>query len=104
MVPWFFVTALRAVVVGLVLAANGVVATPGFKSSASPGHNSLDVCLSDALFPEQTLGIGLSIPTSRRSRNAKRPCSTTSLCTIQLITKIRITKFMLVPYLAPISL
>jgi hypothetical protein len=44
MVPWFFVTALRAVVVGLVLAANGVVATPGFKSSASPGHNSLDVC------------------------------------------------------------
>ncbi|KAJ6140241.1 hypothetical protein N7471_006727 [Penicillium samsonianum] len=44
MVTWSFTTALRAVGVGLLLAANGAVATQGFKSSASPGYNSIDVC------------------------------------------------------------
>ncbi|KAJ5647453.1 hypothetical protein N7490_003825 [Penicillium lividum] len=44
MVTWSITTALTAVGVGLLLAVNGAVATPGFKSSASPGYNSADVC------------------------------------------------------------
>ncbi|OQE13229.1 hypothetical protein PENFLA_c052G09546 [Penicillium flavigenum] len=42
MVTWSFAAALRAVV--LLLAANGVVASPGLKSSTSPSSNSVDVC------------------------------------------------------------
>jgi hypothetical protein len=42
MVTWSFAAALRAAV--LLLAANGAVATPGFKTSTSPSYSSVDVC------------------------------------------------------------
>ncbi|OQD78043.1 hypothetical protein PENANT_c094G11539 [Penicillium antarcticum] len=44
MVPCSFTTAFKAVGIGHLLAVNGAVATPGFKGSASPSYNSIDVC------------------------------------------------------------
>ncbi|KAK5799831.1 hypothetical protein VI817_002043 [Penicillium citrinum] len=44
MVFWSFAATLKVAFIGLLLAVDSAVASPGFKSSVSPGYNSLNVC------------------------------------------------------------